>query len=90
MRITVNGAKGLGEKRAELTLYYLDQDGDWVARRRLDGEGNRHPGAWLGRHKGVLGKPRERPHVVWSVGLSKGWRYDVKSFTVEVKWVDFR
>lgn len=90
MRVTVNGSKGLGEKRAELVLYYLNRDGDWVARRRLDGDGSRHPGAWLGRHNGVLGKPRERPYAVWTVGLSKGWRYDVKSFTVEVKWVDFR
>ncbi len=91
IRITVNGGKSAGETDSYLVLYYLDRHDDWVARSQLSGTVGKHPGRWYDGPRAILPDAQDdRPYVIWSAGLAGGAKYDVKSFTVEVKMVILR
>lgn len=84
-RVSVTGGKATGA-RSYLVILYLTRNEGWDAPEVLDDNMGVHPGRTVDGFRTVLGVDEKRPTLVWEVGNANGAKYDVKSFTVTVKY----
>lgn len=90
MRVDIRGGAAPGQRDAYLVTHLLNSRGDYQQRRQLDGTRGLHRGVSTSAGRLIWGKEGSRPSVFWSVGLTDGSRYDVKSFTVDLTYYVFR
>lgn len=86
VRVSAWGGAGRGAPGSSLQMFYMDRGSDWE-------DGGRFKPS-LGLHHGydkrsaiVQGQDDREPYVIWTVGLGGGYRYDVKHFTVRVRYL---
>ncbi|KAA1419120.1 hypothetical protein F0U44_11730 [Nocardioides humilatus] len=83
-------AYGGGGRGSQLSIYQYNRRSEWIARAKLDGKVRQHRGNQVSAVRAVLGDVWDDPHVIWSVGLDDGAAYDVRDFTVNVRYWDIR
>ncbi|CAN5620855.1 hypothetical protein BH11ACT8_BH11ACT8_14850 [soil metagenome] len=84
-RLTVNGGPAAGARNAYAVLYYYDaKQGEYVHRVQLPGRNGKHRGARMHKTTNLVITDKGRAHLIWSLGLTSGSRYDAESFTVEI------
>jgi hypothetical protein len=86
VRVSVYGGKPRSDERSYLKMFYRNRaDDDWVDGGQLGDRVGLHDG-YEKRNGVVLGQDEQKPYVVWNVGLGGGYNYDVKSFTVALRY----
>jgi hypothetical protein len=88
-RVSVTGGRATSA-RSYLALLYYSTGGSWTAKSVLDDRLGLHAGHTVNGDRTVLGVDDRKPTIYWEVGLSEGAKYDVKSFTVTVRYHVFK
>ena len=90
MTLSVRGGHAVGTRAADAyAVTYLRMHDKWQSRVELRGDIGTHAASWSASWDAehyVQAKTSRHPYVQWSLGLTDGSRYDVKSFTVALTY----
>ncbi|GAA4704976.1 hypothetical protein [Nocardioides conyzicola] len=85
-RVTLNGGPATASADNYLVLGYLSPRNGRLVNTRILGKGHRaHPGLKVDVGS-IWDRKKDKPYILWSNGLTAGSRYDVRSYTVEVRY----
>ena len=87
MQVILNGGPATSAKSNYIHLAYLRPHSKrlWDGKFFTKGNGA-HPGMRYGGSSGVFDKSTDKPYILWTNGATDGSRYNVRSYTVVVRY----
>ncbi len=89
VQVTLNGSPATRSRNNYFVMGYVNPSNYKLVNERVFRTGNKHPGQRV-TSRLIFDRKSDHPYVIWFNGLTAGSRYDVRSYTVQVRYQALR